>query len=259
MRLPIYQVDAFADELYKGNPAAVCPLKNWIPDHLMQSIAAENNLAETAFFVETENGFHLRWFTPKAEVDLCGHATLAAAHVLFEHLEYAKPEVNFTSKSGPLSVTRDNGLLTLNFPMDSFQEVEIPTHLISSFDFRPIKVLKGSLDYVFIYRSQSVIEHIRPNLEVISKADSRGIIATAPGDQVDFVSRYFAPQFGIPEDPVTGSAHTILTPYWSREFGRNDLKAKQLSPRGGSLSCSIEGDRVKISGKAITYMKGELI
>lgn len=258
MTIDIYQVDAFASTLFSGNPAAVCPLHGWISDELMQSIAAENNLAETAFFVPAEKGFHLRWFTPVAEVDLCGHATLATAHVLFEHLGFDGDHIHFTSKSGDLSVTKNGARLVLNFPADQYQEIDIPTELVESFDLTPQTVLKGTLDYVFIYNSQEEIENIQPRLDVIASAKSRGIIISAPGNSVDFVSRYFAPQFGIPEDPVTGSAHTLLTPYWSKVLDKSELSAVQLSSRKGELQCTLKGDRVHIGGYAVSYLEGKI-
>jgi PhzF family phenazine biosynthesis protein len=258
MPIKIYQIDAFSDKLFSGNPAAVCPLDKWLPDALMQSIAGENNLAETAFFVKDGEGFRIRWFTPTTEVDLCGHATLAAAHVLFEHMGYTNDLITFESKSGPLHVRKDGKYLTMDFPTDKFEKVPIPAFLEDAFSEKPVEVYKGAFDYMLVFDKEHQIVSVKPDMTLIAMADSRGAIITAPGDNSDFVSRYFAPQFGIPEDPVTGSAHTILTPYWSKKLGKKQLSAIQLSQRKGYLTCTYKGNRVDITGKAKTYLTGEI-
>lgn len=257
--MEFYHVDAFCKELFSGNPAAVCIMDQWLPDELMQNIAAENNLAETAFCVKEDDHYHIRWFTPAVEVDLCGHATLATAHVLFEHKGIKEHTIAFSSKSGPLSVSRKNKMLTLDLPADDFKEIEIACEMVEWFAAKPIAAFKGKTDYMLVFPSEKDIESIIPNLSVIQRLkEVRGVIATAKGGEQDFVSRFFAPQSGIPEDPVTGSAHTTLVPYWSKKLKKKVLNALQLSPRKGYLQCRNEGKRVKISGIAKTYLKGEL-
>ena len=259
MKLRIYQVDAFASEVFKGNPAAVCILDDWIDEVLMQRIANENNLSETAFAVPVETRYEIRWFTPKMEVDLCGHATLATAHVLFEHMGYSSDRVEFDSlHSGRLTVEKSGGLLTLDFPADTLEEMVVPEVIVTALRKAPLKAYKGKSDFMFIHASQSEIEDMKPDFGLLAQMGGRGVIITAMGNEVDFVSRFFAPQTGIDEDPVTGSAHTTLTPYWARVLGKKKLTARQLSPRGGDLVCENLGERVKISGKAITYMVGEI-
>jgi len=259
MKLRIYQVDAFASEVFKGNPAAVCILDDWIDVELMQGIANENNLSETAFAVPVEARYEIRWFTPKMEVDLCGHATLATAHVLFEHMGYSSDLIEFNSlHSGRLSVEKSGGFLTLDFPADTLEEMIIPEVIVTALRKAPLKAYKGKSDFMFIHASQSEIENITPDFGLLTQLGGRGVIITAMGNEVDFVSRFFAPQTGINEDPVTGSAHTTLTPYWARVLGKKKLTAKQLSARGGDLVCENLGERVKISGKAITYLEGEI-
>lgn len=257
MSIPIFQVDAFSEKLFGGNPAAVCPLEEWLPDSLMQQIAAENNLAETAFFVETESGFHIRWFTPAVEVDLCGHATLAAGHVLFHHLGYQNNEILFQSRSGVLNVRKTGDLLTLDFPADELQSVEVPVLLKEALGVEPEECYKGKTDYMLVYPHQQVITDMKPDFQKLSGMECRGVIVTSPGIGCDFVSRFFAPQSGINEDPVTGSAHTSLTPYWAEKLNKTELSAIQLSPRKGHLTCKINGKRVEISGRCITYLIGE--
>lgn len=257
-KFPLYQVDAFTDKLFGGNYAAVVPLERWIPDALMQSIAAENNLPETAFFVPEGEGFAIRWFTPVKEVELAGHPTLATAHVIFEHLGYKGAAIRFTSMRGPLKVTRSIHGLTLDFPADTLETIVVNDELRACFDTEPIEVLRGSLDYLFVFRSEGELDGLVPRLKSIAKLLSRGAIATAPGDRSDFVSRYFAPQFGIDEDPVTGSAHVALAPYWAKRLGKSELTAIQISPRRGHLHCVMRGDRVDISGRAVTYLIGEI-
>jgi len=258
MMLTIFQVDAFTDHLFGGNPAAVCPLEKWLPDETMQNIAMENNLAETAFFVPKDDHFHLRWFTPAVEVDLCGHATLATAYVLFHHLGWNKSEIRFESRSGLLKVKKDLDLLTLDFPTDSLQLIEPSKELNSCLGIEPLETYLGKTDFMAVVASQKEVEDLQPDFLRMSRLTGRGVIVTAPGDQVDFVSRFFAPQVGINEDPVTGSAHTTLTPFWSARLGKTNLTAMQLSSRKGYLNCLLKGTRVEISGKGKLYMKGEI-
>lgn len=257
MRLKQYQVDAFASRAFEGNPAAVCPLAGWLDDALMQAIAEENNLAETAFFVPAGEGFELRWFTPVAEVDLCGHATLAAAHVLFEHLGYARPMISFATRSGALRVQRRGRLLEMDFPSTPAGPCAVPEGLVAGLGRQPLEVLAAD-DYLAVFGSEAEVRAIRPNHGWLSQLDRRGVIVSAAGDEVDFVSRFFAPKYGIPEDPVTGSAHCILTPYWAAKLGRTSLNARQVSKRGGNLGCALQGERVLLSGSAITVIESEL-
>lgn len=259
MTIPIYQADAFTDQLFGGNPAAICPLTEWLPEELMQSIAKENNLAETAFFVKTDNGYKLRWFTPEYEIDLCGHATLASAHILFSELGYAGNEVHFeTMKAGILHVTKDGDKYTMDFPSRPPIHIEPPIGLPGALSEKdPVEVLR-SRDYILVYESEDDVAEITPDFFALSKMDTLGVIVTAPGKEVDFVSRFFAPGAGIPEDPVTGSAHCNLIPYWAKRLGKNKLHAYQISARKGELWCELKGDRVLMSGKAVTYLKGEI-
>lgn len=259
MTLKIYQIDAFTDEVFGGNPAAVCPLDEWLDDELLQQIAMENNLAETAFYVKKGEGYEIRWFTPTVEVDLCGHATLAAAYVLLTFENHEGETVRFHSpRSGALPVTRNGELLTLNFPADVFKEVPVTEELLRCFDIKPKEAYRGKTDYMLVFETKAEIKQLVPNMAQISQLDGRGVIVTAKGDDVDFVSRFFAPQSGIDEDPVTGSAHTTLTPYWAAELRKNELTARQISARGGELMCRFLGERVEISGKATLYMKGDI-
>ena len=258
MKLPIFQVDAFAEELFQGNPAAVIPLKKWLSDKQMQAIAMENNLSETAFFVPTQAGFEIRWFTPMAEVDLCGHATLAAAHIIFNEASYPKGQISFGSRSGQLKVTKRGDLLELDFPTDQVHPIETPKDITDALAKNPTDSFLGKTDYLFIYEDEDEIQNMKPNFSALSKTKARGIIITAPGNEVDFVSRFFAPGVGIDEDPVTGSAHTTLTPYWAQRLGKTQLSARQISARGGKLQCTLQGDRVLIAGKAKTYLRGEI-
>ena len=255
----MYQVDAFSSKVFGGNPAAVCILKEWLKPETMQRIAAENNLSETAFVVERKSDFEIRWFTPTVEVALCGHATLASAHVLFEHLKYEKNTIAFYSEhSGQLSVTKNNGLLTLDFPQDELNKIDPPLDILAAFKKAPIEFYKGKTDYLLVYKNQTDIETSDPNHFILKNSKARGIIITAPGNELDFVSRFFAPGSGVDEDPVTGSAHTSLTPFWAERLGKSKLTARQLSERKGELTCELVGERVKISGKAITYLVGEI-
>lgn len=259
MTLPIYQADAFTDKLYGGNPAAVCPLPEWLPDETMQKIAAENNLAETAFFVPRGHEYALRWFTPELEIDLCGHATLATAHIIFSHLGYQADVVNFhTMKAGMLTVSRQQDLYTLNFPARIAEPAQAPAGLIEALGGpAPVEILRAR-DYMVVYEKESDILALKPDFAALSKVDGIGVIVTAKGDSCDFVSRFFAPGAGIPEDPVTGSAHCNLIPYWADRLKKNELHAFQVSSRRGELWCKYEGDRVLMSGKAVTYLKGEI-
>jgi len=257
MRLRQYQVDAFATRLFEGNPAAVCPLEGWLQDEVLQAIAEENRLSETAFFVPADEAFQLRWFTPLAEVDLCGHATLATAHVLFDILGYPEPVIRFSTRSGDLAVEREGDSLVMDFPALPPTTCEAPAMLIEALGAVPLEVLAAD-DYVAVYGSEAAILGLDPDMSKLRKLDSRGVCVTAKGREVDFVSRFFAPQFGIPEDPVTGSAHCELAPYWAQRLGRNRLRARQLSSRGGEVFCEVNGDRVKLSGRAVTFMEGEI-
>lgn len=253
--MDLYQVDAFAGKVFEGNPAAVCPLHEWLPDTQLRNIAMENNLSETAYFTEEEDSYRLRWFTPVAEVDLCGHATLASAHVLFEHLGYDKPEIVFDSNSGPLRVRKEKGLLKMNFPATIGEQVDPPEALLDALGTGAEEVYKAT-DYMIVLESEDQVRKLDPNFFLLNKIDTRGIIVTAPGEDYDFVSRFFAPALGINEDPVTGSAHTMMTPYWSEKFGKKEMKARQISKRGGTVMCTMLGDRVEIAGKAVTYLEG---
>ena len=257
MSIPYYHVDAFADRLFKGNPAGVCFLADWLPDAELQAIAAENNLAETAFVVQRESFYDLRWFTPTVEMDLCGHATLAPAHVIFRHLKCRENVVRFTTRSGVLTVTRDGELLTLDFPARPAALCSPPEELIQGLGMEPIATLKAR-DYLAVFDTEQTIKDLQPDMKLLQKIECLGIIVTAPGNLVDFVSRFFAPGAGVPEDPVTGSAHCTLIPYWAERLNRSHLRALQVSQRGGELICEYRGDRVGISGKAVTYSSGFL-
>lgn len=260
MRQKIYQIDAFTSDVFRGNPAAVCPLDEWISEELMQNIAAENNLAETAFYVKRSHFYELRWFTPETEVDLCGHATLASAYVLFHYEGETSNRIQFYSpRSGDLFVEKKGDLLELDFPKDHLEKVDAPEGLFESLGREGIEVLKGKTDYLVVYNSEEDIRAIDPNFAELGKIDARGVIVTAPGKHVDFVSRFFGPQVGVDEDPVTGSAHTTLTPYWSEKLNKNKLYALQLSKRVGELQCELHGDRVKIAGHGRTYLIGEIL
>jgi len=258
-KIKIFQVDAFANNLFSGNPAAVCMLENWLNAEIMQSIAAENNLAETAFIVPTADSFEIRWFTPTVEVDLCGHATLASAYVLFNCRGYTNPEIVFHSpRSGKLKVTKQGDILFLNFPTDTLNPCDEIVQITNCLGFEPIEVYKGKTDYLAIIQSEQHLLNLQPDLSEISKLKARGLIVTAQGDHVDFVSRFFAPQSGIDEDPVTGSAHTSLIPFWSEKLGKQEMIANQLSKRGGRLICVSQDERCLIGGKAQLYLTGEI-
>lgn len=256
MKLKIYQIDAFAKNVFQGNPAAVCPLEQWLDDELMQKIAMENNLAETAFFVRQGETFEIRWFTPTKEVNLCGHATLASAYVLFNLLGYMGERIVFNSKSGPLHVSRADETITMDFPAEPPVPCATPQAIIDAFDIKPSEVLK-SVDYIVVFEHVDITQ-LTPNLEALKALDLRGVCITAADETFDFVSRFFAPNYGINEDSVTGSAYTQLIPYWSQQLNKSTLSSKQVSPRGGELRCTLEGERVFISGQAVPYLCGEI-
>jgi PhzF family phenazine biosynthesis protein len=256
----IYQVDAFAMHHFAGNPAAVCVLPDWIAEDLMQKIAMENNLAETAFIVRDGDDYQIRWFTPVTEVDLCGHATLASAYVVLNILHPEKNEVVFqTRKMGDLVVRKKDDLLELDFPADTLKSCILPEILKESLGKAPLECFMGRSDYLLLYGNEHDILSLRPDFRKMADAGARGVIVTAPGSDVDFVSRFFAPMVGVDEDPVTGSAHTTLTPFWSARLGKQSLRAKQLSARGGYLECTLKGDRTLIAGHAVLFLKGEII
>ncbi|MGB5238158.1 MAG: PhzF family phenazine biosynthesis protein [Flavobacteriaceae bacterium] len=260
MKQKIYQVDAFAQKIFEGNPAAVCIMKLWPGEDWMQNVAMENNLAETAFVVPNNEVFEIRWFTPELEVDLCGHATLASAYVLFHHEGVTSDKINFNSlRSGALSVEKStDGRLILDFPADVVAPVPKDETLIRALGAEPIEMFKGKTDYLLVFNRQEEVEAINPDFLLLSKINARGVIVTAPGTEMDFVSRFFAPQSGVNEDPVTGSAHTTLTPYWSGILGKTKMSARQLSKRGGILHCEYLPPRVQIAGKAVLYLIGEI-
>ena len=256
MDLTLYQVDAFTDHVFGGNPAAVCPLDSWLPDQTMQAIATENNLSETAFFVPDGNDFNIRWFTPADEIDLAGHPTLATAWVILNRLDPARSEVVFHTKIGDtLTITREGERLSMDFPARPPEATDHGDAIAAALGGAPTKVL-ASRDGFAVYGSEAEVAALEPNMHLVAQLDHIGIIATAPGDSVDFVSRFFAPAHGVPEDPVTGSAHCTLIPYWAGELGKSDLFARQISPRGGALWCRHQGERVSIAGHCAPYMRG---
>lgn len=264
MRAVLYQVDAFAERVFEGNPAAVVPLAAWLPDAAMQAIAAENNLAETAFFVPEGEAFGLRWFTPAVEVPLCGHATLAAAHVLFRHLGHARPDIHFETKSGRLTVTHEGDFLAMDFPADIAKPCPMPEGLAEAIGARPVLALRGAKLMALFGRAGDVAA-LDPDMarlkRLLVSMGGLGLICTAPGDEgsgFDFVSRFFAPAHGIDEDPVTGSAHCMSVPYWAKKLGKRNLMARQVSKRGGTLRCTDAGERVVMRGCCVDYMKGEI-
>lgn len=258
MQIPYYQVDVFSDRLFKGNPAGVCLLPSgWLPSEIMQNIAFENNLSETAFVAKYGDNYGLRWFTPALEVDLCGHATLAPAHILFTEMRLNVAKILFETKSGIVSVEQENDKLILDFPSRPPQNVACPDRVEEAFGSMPREVWR-SRDYLMVFDNEDIIQNMNPDFGLISKWDCLGVIVTAPGKSVDFVSRFFAPKAGVNEDPVTGSAHSTLIPYWASHLNKKDLHALQLSSRGGELFCQDAGDRVKIGARAITYFRGEI-
>lgn len=258
MKITLYQIDAFTKEVFGGNPAAVCPLEEWIPDELMQNIAIENNLAETAYFVKKDTHYEIRWFMPSGEINLCGHATLASAYVIFKELNHPTDEIIFTSQSGELRATRsENGLITLNFPAWQPKSIAVPPEIYEAFNHEPIAAF-ASRDLMLIFENEQQIIELKPNLPMVKHLPYLGINCTAKGDEVDFVSRVFDANDPISEDPVTGSAHCGFVPFWAAQLGKTVLHAKQLSARRGELFCELKGDRVFISGYAVAYMKGEI-
>lgn len=258
MKIPYFVVDAFTERPFGGNPAGVCPLEAWLPDSTLQSIAFENNLSETAFFVADRDRFHLRWFTPTAEVDLCGHATLASAHVLFERWGHKKPSVQFETKSGALTVSRErDGRLTLDFPSLPLAKGDWSAPLSDALGAAPAETWAG-MDHVAVYPSAETVAGLTPNLELLKKLDRRGVLATAPGGDCDYVLRCFGPKMGIAEDPATGSAQSMLAPFWALRLGKTKLHVRQLSRRGGEFWCEHRGDRVLISGRSVIFSGGEI-
>lgn len=258
MKITLFQVDAFTEKLFGGNPAAVCPLAEWLDTETMQNIAMENNLSETAFFVPKGKEFEIRWFTPASEIDLAGHPTLATAHVIFNHTDYTADTITFHSThSGKLEVFKENNRLILDFPSRAPEPVDTSPLLVQALGAEPVEVLKYR-DLMAVFKDQESIENISPNFDTLLKLDTHGIIVTAPGKEADFVSRFFAPAFGVNEDPVTGSAHTQLIPFWAERLKKNQLHALQLSKRKGELFCHALGDRVQIGGTAVTYLIGTI-
>ncbi len=258
MRIRYFQVNAFTKNPFGGNPAGVCPLDEWLPDETLQKIAAENNLSETAFFVRNGDKFHLRWMTPTVEVDLCGHATLATVAVLFFESGYQENRVDFETRSGIVSAVRSEDRIELDFPIWLPQQCETPAALVRALGRQPEQILASSRDYLAVFKSEGDVRDLAPDITTLGKLDRIGVIATAPGSDADFVSRFFAPQAGIAEDPVTGSAHCTLIPYWAARLAKNKLFARQVSRRGGELFCRLEGNRVAIGGNAVVYERGEI-
>lgn len=257
MRIPLYQIDAFTGRLFRGNPAAVCPLEEWLEDEQMQAIAAENNLSETAFFVRHGEGYQLRWFTPKVEVDLCGHATLASAFVILNYLEPAREEARFETRSGELVVRRNGDLLAMDFPAREPWRCECPVALSQALGKPPLELWEAR-DYMAVYESEDEVRALAPDMGALVVVGHFAVIVTAPGREADFVSRFFAPAAGVPEDPVTGSAHCTLVPYWAKRLGKTQLKARQVSARGGELFCEYHGERVTIAGHVVRYLEGTI-
>lgn len=256
--MKFYQVDAFAEKVFEGNPAAIVPLEEWLPDELMQKIADENNLSETAFFVKEGVHYHIRWFTPADEVDLCGHATLATAFVINKFVDPSLSTISFNSRSGILTVeVLGDDRYKMNFPQDTFEVRRPPIGLVESFGIMPLEIKKGKDDYLLVINSEQELKDLTPDFGMLSKVDARGVIVTAPGENHDFVSRCFYPVHGILEDPVTGSAHTTSAPYWAKKLGKSKLSARQLSKRGGNIDCEIVGDRVNLTGSAVLYAEGD--
>ena len=258
IKLDLYQVDSFTNILFEGNPAGVI-FSEPLPDHLMQKIALENNLSETAFISKDEDNFNIKWFSPLMEIDLCGHATLAAAHIYFSEINKYSTNITFhTTKNGSLEVSKKDNYLFLNFPADDYKQIEIDKNLINMLGSTPIEAYRGRDDIMCIFDHESYVYEIKPDKSLLKLFPVRGLIVSAQGLDYDFVSRCFFPNTGVDEDPVTGSAHTTLTPYWSKQLGKNSLSAKQVSSRGGELKCVLEGDRVIIGGEAVTYLKGSI-
>jgi PhzF family phenazine biosynthesis protein len=257
MQFAIYQVDAFTDRLFGGNPAAVCPLAAWLPDATMQAIAAENNLSETAFFVPRGDDYDLRWFTPTIETDLCGHATQASGFVVMNRLAPRRSTVRFHTKSGVLSVTRQGEVFAIDLPAQPPAPCTMPQKFVAALGRKPVEIL-GAVKYLALYDNEADVAALAPDTVALRDIDRDGVIVSAPGHDCDFVSRYFAPHAGIPEDPVTGSAHCTLVPYWAKRLGKTKLHARQISRRGGELFCELRGDRVVIAGRAALYLEGRI-
>jgi PhzF family phenazine biosynthesis protein len=255
MQIPYYQINAFTRSVSGGNPAGVCVLDTWLPDATLQAIAAENGLSETAFLLRQHDGYGLRWFTPTVEVDLCGHATLASAYAIFNYIDPKAGNIVFATRGGRLTVERHGDLISMDFPAWTLQPVDAPDALIKGLGVTPKEVWRGR-DYVAVFDTQDRIEALQPQADWLARLDCMGICATAPGRDADFVSRFFAPRAGIPEDPVTGSVHSSLIPYWSQRLGKAQLRALQLSRRGGELFCQARGERVGIAGHAVLYLEG---
>jgi len=258
MEIELYQIDAFANERFAGNPAAVCLLPEWIEDDLMQAIAAENNLSETAYVVRSGEGYDIRWFTPTREVDLCGHATLASAYVVFEKMGHRDSSIRFQSKSGPLVVKRQDAWLEMDFPAQAPRPCAVHENIRNAFNLEPVACLEQA-DFIVVLESEEQVASADPDLSALSQLPLRGVALTAPSSRFDFVTRFFAPKFGIDEDPVTGSAFTQLIPYWSESLGKHQLWAKQISKRGGVVRCGLYGDRVTIAGKTAPYLSGRIV
>ena len=257
MEIALYQVDAFADRLFGGNPAAICPLEAWLPDETLQAIAQENNLSETAYLLDQGEAWHLRWFTPRFEVRLCGHATLASAYVVATHLKPGSREMAFDTLSGRLTVTRDGELFVMDFPALERRPLDALEAAAEALGARPAALFEG-MDWMAVYDSEAEVAALAPDLPKVKALPTRGVIATAPGDAVDFVSRFFAPAGGIDEDPVTGSAHSMSTPYWAERLGKDKLVARQISARGGELHLEQRGERVSIAGRVVPYLEGRI-
>jgi PhzF family phenazine biosynthesis protein len=257
MRIPLYQVDAFTDQVFSGNPAAVCPLERWLDDAMLQAIALENNLSETAFLVAKGDDYELRWFTPTVEVPLCGHATLASGFVILNLLQPQRSRITFHTKSGPLQVERDGDLLAMDFPALRYADCAPPALLLEALGVKPTQVVEADWAYLAVFDSADIVRTLQPNMWRLLDV-GRNVIISAAGSDVDFVSRFFAPVSGVPEDPVTGSAHCILTPYWAKRLGKTKLRARQVSKRGGELRCELRGERVLLAGKAVLYMEGSI-
>jgi len=257
MQLKIYQIDAFATKIFEGNPAMVCPLESWLSDELMQNIAQENNLSETAFFVKENNVYALRWFTPTSEVNMCGHATLASAYVLFECMDYEEKKITFSTKSGLLKVRREKNRYLMDFPIQVIEPCDISEQIEEAFGVKPLATF-ASMDYIVVFENEEDVVNAKPNLALLKALDLRGVCITAKSIEYDFVTRFFAPRIGVDEDPVTGSAFTQLVSYWADVLGKDKMIAKQVSKRGGKVHCRLKGDRVEIGGRAKKYLEGSI-
>lgn len=259
MKIPYYQIDAFTGSVFSGNPAGVCLLQDWLDDTTMQAIAAENNLSETAFLVRAGERYGLRWFTPKVEVDLCGHATLASAFVVFAYLATTSQEVAFETKSGVLTVGREGDLLSMDFPSKRAERTSVPEAVAAALGTEPEEVWMAERDQLVVFSDEATVKRLDPDVSLLARLEHPGTIVTAPGTDCDFVSRFFAPGMGVPEDPVTGSAHSTLVPYWADRLAKKQLHARQVSERGGELFCEDRGERVGIAGRAVAYSEGSLV